>query len=185
MASEPGCGNKVEFTYSTARGDAVAIVWTLMTIVCLGVATTAAEPALANKPVPIPAGLDIASRLRESLKSGTPTEKEAALDMIRALKPIELIPDVIDAIEDPTALPLHVTPKCKTGWGFVSHQASTVIGEIARDIDGITIGMNPGNRAYQFYSFHNDLADGAKLKASGRLSKVRNNWSKWWDATRK
>lgn len=34
------------------------------------------------------------------------------------------------------------------------------------------------------YSFHNDLDQGAKLKAAGRLAEVRKNWAKWWDAAR-
>lgn len=125
------------------------------------------------------------NRLRDSLRDGTPAEKEAALDMIRELKPIKLIPDVIAAIEDSTALPDHVTPKCRTGWGFVGHQAATVMGELARDIDGIEVGMKPGNRSYQSYSFHNDLDQGTKMKESGRSAAVRKIWAGWWDATRK
>ena len=166
------------------------IVWTLTTVACLGVAVMAAEPvpqlAPAKKPVPIPADLDIVNRLRDALKSGTPAEKEAALDMIRALKPIALIPEVIEAIEDATVLPLPLPPvKCRSGYGFVGHQAASVMGEMARDIDGVVIGMKPGDRAYRSYSFHDDLEQGAKMKESGRLSEVRKNWAKWWDATRK
>lgn len=162
-------------------------VWVLTA--CLGVAVGSAEPAAqpvpAKKPVPIPAGLDIVNRLRDALKSGTPSEKESALDTIRDLKPIKLIPEVIEAIEDPTPLPDHVSRDCKTGWVFVGHQAATVMGEIARDIDGVAVGMKPADRPYQPYSFHNDLDQGDKLKAAGRLSEVRKNWARWWDATRK
>jgi hypothetical protein len=165
------------------------IVWTLTTAACLGFTAMAADPAPqsapAKKPVPIPAGLDIVNRFRDALKDGTPAEKEAALDMIRGLKPIALIPEVIEAIEDPTALPDHVTPDCKTGWVFVGHQAASVLAEMARAIDGNEVGMKPGQRAYHSYSFHDDLEDGAKMQKAGRLSEVRKNWAKWWDATRK
>src|SRR5215213_6336775 len=95
-------------------------VWAVTAVACLGVAAMAdgpaPPPAPAEEPVPIPAGLDIVNRLRAALKGGTPAEKEAALDMIRGLKPIALVPDVIAAIEDPTALPNYSTPDCKTGW---------------------------------------------------------------------
>jgi hypothetical protein len=162
------------------------LIWTLIALTCTGSLLVAAEPAVQSapdkKPVPIPPGLDIVNRLRDALKSGTPAEKEAALNMIRDLKPITLIPDLIEAIEDATELPNHVSGECKTGWGFVGHQAATVLGEIARGIDGVEVGMKPGQRAYQSYSFHNDLEQGAKMKKSGRLSEVRKNWSKWWDA---
>lgn len=143
------------------------------------------DDAAAKKPVPIPAGLDVVNRLREAVKRGTPAEKEAALDMIRALKPLALIPEVIDAIEDPTALPDHVTPDCKTGWGFVGHQAASVLAELARAIDGIEVGMKPGQRPYYLYSFHDDLEAGVKMQKAGRLAEVRKNWARWWDATRK
>jgi hypothetical protein len=125
----------------------------------------------------------LANRLRTQLKYGTPKDKESALDAIRELKPIALIPDVIKAIDDATELPRPAAPWGKAGWGFVGHQAATVMGEIARSIDGVEIGMNAGQRPYQAYSFHNDHSDGAKkLKDSGRLSEVKKNWSKWWHA---
>jgi hypothetical protein len=59
------------------------------------------------------------------------------------------------------------------------------MGEIARDIDGVTVGMKPGERPYRSYSFHDDLDRGDKLKAAGRLSEVRKNWTRWWNATQK
>ena len=143
------------------------------------------QPAPAKQPVPIPAGLDIVNRLRDALKSGTPAEKEAALEMIRGLKPITLIPELIKAIEDPTPLPDHVTPDCRTGWVFVGHQAASVLAEMARAIDGIEVGMKPGQRAYRLYSFHDDLEAGSKMQKAGRLSVVRKNWAKWWDVAQK
>jgi hypothetical protein len=164
-------------------------VWTLTAAACLGVAAMAdgptPPPQPAKKPVPIPVGLDILNRLRDALKSGTPAEKEAALDMIRGLKPIALIPEVIAAIEDPTALPDHSTPDCKTGWVFVGHQAASVLAEMARDIDGIEVGRRPGQRDQRAYSFRDDLVAGDKMQKAGRLSEVRKSWAKWWDATRK
>ena len=165
------------------------IVWTFITIACLGQFVMADGPATktvpAKKPVPIPAGLDIVNRLRDAHKSGTPTEKEAALEMIRGLKPLALIPEIIEAIEDPTALPDHTTPDCKTGWVFVGHQAASVLAEMARAIDGIEVGMKPGQRAYRSHSFHDDVESGEKMQKSGRLSEVRKNWAKWWDGIRK
>jgi hypothetical protein len=138
-----------------------------------------------RKTVLIPEGLDIVNRLRDALKSGTPAEKEAALEMMRALKPIAMIPEIIQAIEDPTALADHATPDCKTGWVFVGHQAASVLAELARAIDGVEVGMQPGQRPYRSYSFHDDLESGDKMQKSGRLLEVRQNWSKWWDITRK
>jgi hypothetical protein len=105
--------------------------------------------------------------------------------MIRGLKAIALIPKIIEAIEDSTALPDHAAPDCKTGWVFVGHQAASVLAEIARAIDGTEIGMKPGQRAYRSYSFHDDLESGDKMQKTGRLSEVRRNWAKWWDAARK
>jgi hypothetical protein len=147
------------------------LVWALIAMTTSGAAFAADPP----KPADIP------GQLRHALKDGTPAEKEAALDTIRALKPLALVPDVIAAIEDDTPLPDHVSRDCKTGWVFVGHQAATVMGEIARAVDGVEIGMKPGQRSYQAYSFHNDLGQGAKLKKAGRLAEVRKNWAGWWD----
>lgn len=157
----------------------------LLTLGCLaslGIPCRGAEPAA---PVPIPRGLDLLNRLRDALKTGTPAEKEAALDMIRDLKPIRLVPELIAAVGDPTSLPDHTTPDCKTGWSFVGHQAATVMAEIARDIDGVHVGNRPGERPVRAYSFSNDLDQGPKMEAAGRLAEVRGNWAKWWDAARK
>jgi hypothetical protein len=150
------------------------------TIVFFWSCFASAGPPEHNSAKPPPS---LAEQLRAQLKDGTPKEKEAALDAIRELKPIALIPDVIKAIDDATELPRPAAPGGKAGWGFVGHQAATVMGEIARSIDGVEIGMSAGQRPYQAYSFHNDQSDGAKkLKDSGRLSEVKKNWSKWWDA---
>jgi RNA polymerase sigma factor (sigma-70 family) len=91
---------------------------------------------------PDPSGDDAVNKLREQLKTGTPREKSAALATIRASKLTHLIPDLIEAIEDPATLPRDAD----TGWGFVGHQAASVLGELARSIDGIEVGMGPGTR---------------------------------------
>lgn len=134
--------------------------------------TVTAENALPTN-VP-PNTLDL---LRKSLKNGTALEKEAALNVIRDLKSIKLIPEIIEAIEDPTPLPRHED----TGWGFVGHQAASVIGEIAQAIDGKDAKTR--GQGYDTYSFHNDqYKGGQKLKEIGRLSEVRANWAKWWQS---
>lgn len=124
--------------------------------------------------------LDTVDLLRNYLKNGTPPEKEAALYVILNLKPIQLIPEIIEAIEDPTPLPRHGD----TGWGFVGHQASTVLGLIAKAMDGIDVKSR--GRGYDAYSFHNDeYKGGEKLRDLGRLSEVRKNWEQWWFALQK
>jgi RNA polymerase sigma factor (sigma-70 family) len=121
-------------------------------------------------------------KLREQLKKGTPAEKSDALRVIRQDKLTALIPDLIEAIEDPTPLPRDGD----TGWGFVGHQAASVLGEIARSLDGVPVGLGPANRPYERYSFHTDSGEGgAKLKESGRLAEVRKNWADWWEAQRR
>lgn len=142
-------------------------------------AMAAAPDRESKEPVAIPPGLDIVQRLRDDLEHGEPAQKQAALNMIRSLKPIALIPDVIEAINDPTPLP------GRPGWVFVGHQAASVLAEIARDIDGVEVGLDSGERDPVNYSFRNDLEDGAKMQKAGRLKQVRDHWAKWWDATRK
>ncbi|AMV25873.1 ECF RNA polymerase sigma factor SigE [Gemmata sp. SH-PL17] len=108
--------------------------------------------------------------LRKKLRSGTPEEKQRALTTIHDLQAIKLIPDVIEAIVDPTALPR----EGDTGWGFVGHQAATVMCELARVLDGTD---RHGRRDY---TFHDDqYKGGEKLKELGRLEEVRKNWSRW------
>lgn len=132
-----------------------------------------------GNPVPISVPHNTMELLRKALKNGTPSEKEVALDVIRDLKPIQLIPDIIEAIEDSTPLPRHED----TGWGFVGHQAATVMGEIARAVDNVDVKIR-GNDS-NAYSFFNDQSEGGqKLKELGRLSEVRSNWAKWWDSHR-
>ena len=68
---------------------------------------------------------------------------------------------------------------------FVGHQAASVLAEMARAIDGIEVGRRPGQRDPRAYSFRDGLEAGDKMQKAGRLSQVRGNWAKWWDATRK
>ena len=66
----------------------------------------------------------VAEDLRVKLQSGGPEQKERALEAIMALGAVRLLPEAIGAIEDPTPLPRHGD----TGWGFVGHEAATVVG---------------------------------------------------------
>jgi hypothetical protein len=115
--------------------------------------------------------------LRRDMESGTPIEKQNALNVVRDLKPLALVPNIIKAIEDATALPRDGD----TGWGFVGHQAATIMGEIAQTIDGLDVKA----RGRVPYSFFNDEYKGSEeLKKLGRLLEVRNNWNKWWQDLR-
>lgn len=130
-----------------------------------------------NNALPTSLAPNTADLLRRSLKNGTPQEKWNALNIIRDLKPIQLIPEVIEAIGDPTPLPR----EGDTGWGFVGHQAASAMGEIARAIDGVEVETR--GQGYHAYSFHGDMYKGGqKLKELGRLSEVGSNWAKWWDS---
>ncbi len=115
--------------------------------------------------------------LRESLRSGTPSEKERALDLIRDLQAIRLVPEVIALIDDPTPLPR----RGDTGWGFIGHQAASIMREVAIATD--RAGMD--KRENSSYSFHDDHYKGGEaLKASGRLAEVQQNWKRWWELIR-
>jgi RNA polymerase sigma factor (sigma-70 family) len=121
-------------------------------------------------------GMADTNTLRQKLKNGTPKEKELALDVIRDLQAVRLIPEVIEAISDPTALPR----EGDTGWGFVGHQAATVLCELAQALDGVD------RKTRQQYTFHTDQSEGGeKLKELGRLEEVRKNWAQWWRDQRK
>src|ERR1041385_2276194 len=131
-------------------------------------------PGEGGKPAENPprSNADILEVLREDLETGTPLEKQRALESIMALGAIRLLPDVMKAIEDPTPLPRDGD----TGWGFVGHQAATAMERLAQMIDGVDLKQ----RGYRAYSFHDDSGDGgAALKASGRLAEVCRNWEQW------
>ena len=131
-------------------------------------------PPLAENPPsgPPPYSSDVTGILRKNLAKGTPEQKERALEMIDALGAVRLLPDVMKAIEDTTSLP----QDDDTGWVFVGHKAATVMWKIAQTLDGVDLKA----RGYHAYSFWDDLEDGGKLKAAGRLAEVRRNWEEWW-----
>ena len=129
----------------------------------------------AEKPPPGPSVYDanVLEILRKDLEKGTPEQKERALEAVDALGAVRLLPEVMKAIEDPTSLPRHGD----TGWGFVGHEAATVMWKIAQALDGIELN----ERGYRAYSFWGDSGEGGeKLTAAGRLAEVRRNWEKWW-----
>jgi hypothetical protein len=116
---------------------------------------------------------DVLNLLRKDLQKGTPEQKEHALETIMELGAVRLLPEVMEAIEDPTPLPRHGD----TGWGFVGHEAATAMWKIAQILDGVDLK----ERGYRAYSFYDDSGDGGeKLKAAGWLAEVRCNWEKWW-----
>lgn len=138
----------------------------------------ASRPAVASADdLPMPPELFI-NKLQTHLRSGSPEQKQRALEYVQAFRSIRLIPDAIEAVADTTPLPRDGD----TGWGFVGHQAASVLGRLAHCFDGITIEK----RGLREFSFHNDMYKGGeKLKASGRLDDVRKNWRAWWDTNRK
>jgi len=152
---------------------ATAILSVAVLLQVLVVSTSCQNQASA----PLLASDDALTTLRRSLEAGSPAQKERALEIIMELGAVRLIPEVINAIEDPTPLPRHGD----TGWGFVGHEAATAMGKIAQMIDG----QDLKDRGYRAYSFWDDSGDGgAKLKSSGRLAEVRRNWEKWWRSKR-
>jgi len=113
--------------------------------------------------------------LRHAIKQGSPEEKEQALEKFTSEKIMELIPDVVDAITDVTALPRHQD----TGWGFVGHQAASSLAMIAGTIDG----LDPRDRGINKCSFPDMYFGGQKLKENGRLEEVQSYWRVWWKKT--
>lgn len=107
-------------------------------------------------------------KLRYCLKWGTPSQKEAVLDLFRCQPRRALVPSVIDAIMDDTALPMHGD----TGWGWVHRQAAFAMCEFAQHVDGKT----PGQRGLQQYSFHNNLDP----VSAERRREVHQNWRRWY-----
>jgi tetratricopeptide (TPR) repeat protein len=107
-------------------------------------------------------------KLRYCLKWGTPSQKEAVLDLFRFQPRRALVPSVIDAIMDNTALPMHGD----TGWGWVHFQAAFVMCQFAQLVDGKT----PEQRGLQQYSFHNSVGP----VSAERRKEVRQNWRGWY-----
>ncbi len=108
------------------------------------------------------------AELRQMLTSGTPEEKEAALDSFTEQFQVALVPDVIAATLDDTRLPRHED----TGWGTVYHYAATAMCSYARRIDGLT-QKERGRHDYSFY-------DEGGVAAPERRQEVHDNWLKWW-----
>ena len=127
-----------------------------------------------SRPPTTTASTPAVEKLRQAIRNGTPEEKEKALERFADEKIVELVPDVIEAIADPTKLPEHGD----TGWGFVGHEAGTLMVRISADYDGVPYQQS----GYTNWSFHNDSAGGKELQESGRLDEVRANWRTWWAA---
>jgi hypothetical protein len=112
-------------------------------------------------------------KLRRAIKSGTPVEKQAALNQFGEERIVALIPDAIEAITDITELPRDGD----TGWGFVGHQASSLL---RAQIAPAAFGQDLWGEQHK-YSFHDDMFKGGKaLRDSGRLKEVQDNWRAWW-----
>jgi hypothetical protein len=108
------------------------------------------------------------AELRQKLQTGTPREKEAALDSFTARFQVELVPDVVAAILDETRLPRHGD----TGWGTVHHYAATAMCNFARRIDGLS-QKERGRHDYSFY-------DEGGVAGPERRQEVHDNWLAWW-----
>ena len=123
------------------------------------------------------AGLPLVASLRQALHAGTPTERSQAMTAIRELKAIAFLQEIVALADDPTPLPR----EGDTGWGFVGHQAASLLSELAvamRRMSREEMGTNA-------YSFHGDQwRGGDALKRAGRLAEVRTNWQRWLDDLR-
>jgi len=106
--------------------------------------------------------------LERQLESGTPAEKEEVLDFFMREYPVELIPDVIEAILDGTESPRHGD----TGWARIHHQAATAMADFARRVDGMTL-VERGRFKYSFY-------DDGGVGTGERCREVYSNWLEWW-----
>jgi hypothetical protein len=107
-------------------------------------------------------------RLKYQLKCGTPSQKEAVLNIFMEEYQRSLVPSVINAILDNTPLPRHGD----TGWGLVYHQAATAMCEFARLVDG----KSQEERGRREYSFYDDVG-----RASfARQKEIYTNWKRWW-----
>jgi len=102
------------------------------------------------------------------LKSGAPGEKGKALAFFAASHPIEMVPAVIEAVLDKTALP----KEGDSGWGNIYHQAAMALCDFARIYDG----LDQKARGYQKFSFYDDSGTATVW----RRREVYSNWSHWW-----
>jgi len=111
-------------------------------------------------------------RLKYRLKWGTPSQKEAVLNLFMQEYQRSLVPSVINAILDNTPLPRHGD----TGWGVVYHQAATAMCEFARLVDG----KSQEERGRREYSFYDDVGRASFT----RQKEVYINWKKWWSVNK-
>jgi len=114
----------------------------------------------------------VISALRVKLKSGTPQEKEEALNAFMEANLIEFVPDVIEAILDPVVSPRHGD----TGWATVHHQAAIAMSRFARHFDGQTLEER-GRDKFSFY-------DDAGIGTEDRRMEIHKNWAAWWERNR-
>ncbi|MCA9277476.1 MAG: hypothetical protein H6815_01660 [Phycisphaeraceae bacterium] len=147
---------------------------------CLVLVVIAARlPGPASSPLVQPEGSESSKApwseesLQEALTVGTSSEKSDALTYVRDVLAVRMMHEVIELIDDPSSLPR----EGDTGWGFVGHQAATVVGDLAFAIDRISI-EHKGRREYSF--FDDAYLGGEALSKSGRLVEVRDNWRRWW-----
>jgi hypothetical protein len=108
--------------------------------------------------------------LHDRLRDGSAAEKQAVLEAFRREPRADLVPDVIAAVLDPTALPRDGD----TGWATVHHLAATALGDYARALDGIDVEKR-GLRDYTFY-------DEGGVGELTRRRAVHANWLRWWQA---
>lgn len=128
-------------------------------------------------PLDLPAPERLLEMLRQAIRSGTPEQKEQALTLALELRAMRLVPEIIEAVADPTPLPRHGD----TGWGFVGHQAASTLERLAHCHDGILID----ERGRSSFSFSDDMyRGGTVLQQAGRLEEVRRNWRGWWEENR-
>jgi enterochelin esterase family protein len=107
-------------------------------------------------------------RLIQQLQTGSPREKEAALDVFSRNYPAEMVPAVIEAVLDTTISPRHDD----TGWGRIYHQAATALAGFAETVDGRTL-KERGRRAYSFY-------DCVGTGPAKKRRAVHDRWLSWW-----
>ena len=107
-------------------------------------------------------------RLTEWLRTGTPQQKEAALEVFAREQPVEMVPAVIAAVLDTTVSPRHDD----TGWGRIYHQAATALAGFAEDVDGLSLEQ----RGRQEYSFYDDVGTASEA----RRQEVHDRWLRWW-----
>jgi len=111
--------------------------------------------------------------LQKKLKYGNPSDKEEVLLLYMENQILELTPNIISALLDPTRLPRHED----TGWATVHHLAANTLCNVAEKLDG----KNQKERGWDKYTFYEDGGVGNTEKRN----QVFNNWKKWWEENQK